>query len=418
MDRIAREKQDVVERCVLCGKCLTNCRVRPHASYADKDPAELQKARVDFLKGGDFSQEVYDTAFSCTGCHYCTQFCEQGLDPSRTGTLIRSELVDRGHAAPAMYSFILPGERFSYFNIMSALLLDPSQTRWVDEVPEAPGHVDVVYFPGCGMHATPDRLFSSMDILDQVGMSHITLGGISHCCGSPSMGAGRSAEAAEYGNQLLQSISAFTPKTAVTYCPGCTMGLTKSAAAAEASFKPMHMARFLAANLDQITFDIPIDKTVTIHDPCHLGRGLGEYEGARKVLEAIPGIKIVEMEHSGKNTLCCGSGASMTEPDAATAIGVGLLDEAKATGADILLDFCHGCDSAFKKHGKDEPFEIVNFLTLVGRAMGIEYEDKLSLYMEWRDVDRVIEDARANIEASSYSEQEIRSFLEMFFAVA
>jgi Fe-S oxidoreductase len=107
----------------------------------------------------------------------------------------------------------------------------------------------------------------------------------------------------------------------------------------------------------------------------------------------------------------------MTEPDAATAIGVGLLDEAKETGADILLDFCHGCDSAFKKLGKDHPFEVVNFLTLVGRAMGIEHEDKLSLYMEWRDVGRVIEDARADIEASSYSEQEIRSFLEMFFAM-
>jgi len=148
LDRLAQEKQEFIERCQMCGKCLTQCRIRPHASYADKDPAELQKERIGFLKGGEFSQAVYDAAFSCSACHYCTQFCEQGLDPSRVGSLLRSELVARGHSAPPMYSFILPDERFSYFNIMSALLLDSSQTRWVNEVPEAPEHADVVYFPG------------------------------------------------------------------------------------------------------------------------------------------------------------------------------------------------------------------------------------------------------------------------------
>jgi hypothetical protein len=50
--------------------------------------------------------------------------------------------------------------------------------------------------------------------------------------------------------------------------------------------------------------------------------------------------------------------------------------------------------------------------------MGIEYEDKFSLYMEWKDADRVIDDARANIEASSYSEDEVRNFLGMLFSVA
>ncbi|MBI5115497.1 hypothetical protein HZA56_03425 [Candidatus Poribacteria bacterium] len=49
--------------------------------------------------------------------------------------------------------------------------------------------------------------------------------------------------------------------------------------------------------------------------------------------------------------------------------------------------------------------------------MGIEYEDKLSLYLKWRNVDRVISDARANIAASSYSEEEVRSFLELFFSI-
>lgn len=418
-DQIDQEKRKFIERCELCGSCLKECRFRPFSQYGDKDPAELQAARIGFLKGGEFSQAVYDMAFACTGCHYCSAFCEQGLDPSSIGTIVRSELVSRDHPAPPMYSFILPTERFSFFNIMAAVLSNPSERRWKTEVPDPPEHADVVFFPGCALHTAPDRLFTGLDILDRIAPGHVTLGGGTFCCGSPYMGAGRIAEAEEQGNRLMKAISAFTPETVVTYCPGCTLRLNKSVdASSEASFRTVHLATFLAENLEKLAFENPVHKTLTIHDSCHLGRGLGEFEGARKVLGAIPGVKIVEMEHSGKNTLCCGHGASMTEPKAAEAVGVGLLDEAKETGADILVDFCQGCDGAFKKLGKDHPFDVVNFLPFVGRAMGIEYEDKFSLYMEWKNADRIIEDARANIEASSYSEDEVRSFLEILFSVA
>ena len=144
VDQIAQEKQNFMECCESCGRCLEKCRIRPFSSYADADPVELQKARIDFLKGGEFSQTVYDMAFSCIGCHYCSDACEQGLDPSHMGTISRIELINRGQSAPPPYSFALPGERFNYFSILSALLLNPSQTRWLADVPDSPEHADEV----------------------------------------------------------------------------------------------------------------------------------------------------------------------------------------------------------------------------------------------------------------------------------
>jgi len=51
-----------------------------------------------------------------------------------------------------------------------------------------------------------------------------------------------------------------------------------------------------------------IEKDLTYHDPCYLGRHNGIYEQPRKILESIPGIKITEMEQTKNKSFCCGMG--------------------------------------------------------------------------------------------------------------
>jgi len=58
----------------------------------------------------------------------------------------------------------------------------------------------------------------------------------------------------------------------------------------ELPFKVVHISEYLADLVDKkaIKFTKEIKKTVTYHDPCHLGRHARIFDAPRKVIESIP----------------------------------------------------------------------------------------------------------------------------------
>jgi Fe-S oxidoreductase len=99
-------------------------------------------------------------------------------------------------------------------------------------------------------------------------------------------------------------------------------------------------------------------------------------------LRAIPGTGIVEMEHHGKDTMCCGCRTVDGMPELGNAVTIARLREAVATGADTLIDLCHTCHWIFVSAARSDPelrrsLRVENFSTYVARAMGIERNDIL-----------------------------------------
>lgn len=124
-----------------------------------------------------------------------------------------------------------------------------------------------------------------------------------------------------------------------------------------------------------MTFSKEIDKRVTFQDPCFLGRYNGIYDSPRKILKAIPGLKLVEMAKSRQQSECCGGGGGGNWMDipAGERLSERRVKQAVKTGAEILAVACPFClamfEDAVKTTGYDEKIEVKHIIELVAQAI-------------------------------------------------
>ncbi|HSE96273.1 MAG TPA: (Fe-S)-binding protein, partial [Methylomirabilota bacterium] len=78
------------------------------------------------------------------------------------------------------------------------------------------------------------------------------------------------------------------------------------------------------------------------HEPCHLAHGQRVRSAPRALLQAIPGLRLVELAESD---LCCGSAGvyNLMEPEIAGALLQRKLDRIEATGAEVVVTGNPGC---------------------------------------------------------------------------
>jgi len=99
----------------------------------------------------------------------------------------------------------------------------------------------------------------------------------------------------------------------------------------------------------EFKFTHPVEKKVTWHDSCHIGRVSGVYEEPREVIKAIPGVEFREMTSHHQEAHCCGSVLTLIkEPPIAAEIGRVRLEEAVEVGAEEVLALCPCCEFQFR----------------------------------------------------------------------
>ena len=112
-------------------------------------------------------------------------------------------------------------------------------------------------------------------------------------------------------------------------------------------------------------------KVYTYHDPCYLGRHNHVYDDPRDVLDAIPGLKRVEMKRSRDRSFCCGGGGLMLfyEPKEEQRMGVMRVKMAAEAGANAIVTACPFCmvnmEDAIKVAGMEGQMTAIDLAELV-----------------------------------------------------
>jgi Fe-S oxidoreductase len=116
----------------------------------------------------------------------------------------------------------------------------------------------------------------------------------------------------------------------------------------------------------------------TYHDPCYLGRHNQVYDDPREVLDAIPGLRRVEMSRCRDRSFCCGGGGLMLfyEPKEDQRMGVKRVQMAAEAGANVIVTACPFCmvniEDAIKVAGLEGKMTAIDLAELVDRQMTAE----------------------------------------------
>jgi Fe-S oxidoreductase len=226
--------------------------------------------------------------------------------------------------------------------------------KGLDVKPFAPG-TELLYF-SCCMPAYDENVRgvaqAMVTILKKAGVVFGILGVSESCCGESVRKAGSESV---FQDLAASNISVFAEngvKNVLVTSPHCYYTFKNEYPEFGGNFNVMHHTQYLWELIREarITFTKELNKKVTYHDPCYLGRHIGIYDEPRQVLKSIPGLELIEMPDSRETSLCCGGGGGRgwMETKKEERFSDRRLEQAIAVGAEILSVACPYCMVMFK----------------------------------------------------------------------
>lgn len=161
------------------------------------------------------------------------------------------------------------------------------------------------------------------------------------------------------GNEFLFQMQAMTNievmngyniKRIVTTCPHAYNTLKNEYRGLGGNYNLQHHTEFILELIKEGRLDlrdILLNKKITYHDPCYLGRANNIYDPPRELLKLL-NIELLEMKRSKRKSFCCGAGGAQMFKDAERGdkeINIDRTEEALSLNPDIIATGCPFCNT-------------------------------------------------------------------------
>ncbi len=398
--------EDAIWRCTACGTCKvtydygppSQCReICPSGSEFGFEGFMSSKGKIAFARGllnGDleWDDELVEAIYKCTICAGCQTQCQLDHKPyiPEIFEAMRRKAVEAG-AGPLPAQKVIAQSMRSYDNPYQGprrvrtdwtRVFKKEKKQPLKDINKEPA--PILYFVGCtGAYNVPVRVIpqATASIFQKLGLDFGILGENELCCGSTAMRLGDAEAFKRVAETNLETFKRLHEtrgvETIITACAGCYRAILKDYTMAEEyeemmkGIRIIHVSQFLndLVKAGKLKFKKSLPWKITYHDPCHSGRHLTKfivdkdgsqlwagayisldeadclYDTPRELLQAIPGLELVEMERIRANSYCCGGGGGVMTgfPDWAQRNAGLRIQEGEETGAEHMVSICPFC---------------------------------------------------------------------------
>jgi Fe-S oxidoreductase len=237
----------------------------------------------------------------------------------------------------------------------------------------------VVFWYGCNVVRHGDIVHHAIDLLRAAGVEPEPAGGPGYCCGTIRDANLQAAEG--MAKRTVAKFNAFDAGKVVTWCPSCHRHMNSFMGQYnDANFSVSHFVQVLHRNRERLAgaFRHPVPRRVLLHK--HVGfREVADLNDlVAALLRLVPGLTLVESEYEAPGHMCS---ALVPVPAALRDVTGRLCEDARAAGVDAVATVFHSCQRMMCALEATEPFRVVNYVALLGAALGREYPDE---YKSWK----------------------------------
>ena len=301
------------------------CPVYEHTAGFEPSHARGKFRVLEAILEGrlELNEDIAECFYKCTTCGACKEICHNSYDPCinlpnfywldhvMLWEAFREDLVENGYML-AKHKEILDWCQEEY---------NPYKEKHKDRMnllnnKIIPNSGEIIFFIGCtGSYRIQSCIKNVIKILENAGVEFGILGENEKCCGSVALRIGKTSLARDLATQNVDAIKNAGAKIVITHCAGCYKTLKNDYVNffGELPFKILHVTEFFEQLIrnGKLKFENEVNKIVTYHDPCHLGRNSKVYDAPRNILREISGLKFIEMKRNKANAMCCGAGGGV-----------------------------------------------------------------------------------------------------------